>query len=135
MKNIVILVLALAIAGFGCSQRKSGRLEGEVIKISGTLPSLVASSGALFGNESVRIGNQSLVYIVRANNGDVFTINIVEGLKVSRTTLVARVCLGTKISFPVIFVVAKPDGSEKQDPNYHVGDANSDNILVPIPCL
>ena len=135
MKNIVIFGIILILAGFGCSRGKSGRLEGEVIKIFGTLPSLVASSGAFFGNESIKLGDQSLVYIVRSANGDIHTLNIVEGLNVSRVTLVARVCLGTKISFPVIFVEARPDGSEKQDPNYHVGNARSDDILVPKPCL
>ena len=55
-------IAALADCGI---KTKEMRVEGEVIKISGTMPTLVQSAGALVGNESVRIGDASLVYMVR----------------------------------------------------------------------
>jgi len=134
LRNNLVLTLALftsLVFVSGCGE-KTKRIEGEVIKVSGTLPSLVESSGALFGNESVRLANPSLVYMVRVGN-DIFTIGIREGQKISRITLVPRICVGTKISFVVR--EAKGGNNKEFDPNHLAGSNSADDIGVPVPCL
>ena len=134
MKNTPVLTVTLLtslIFASGCAD-KTKRIEGEVVKVSGTLPSLVESSGALFGNESVRLAEPSLVYMVRVNN-DIYTLDIREGYKISRIILVPRICVGTKISFVVRDV--KDKGNKEFDPNRLAGSNSADDIGVPAPCL
>lgn len=45
-------------------------VEGKVVKEGGTLPSLMKSSGALFGNESVKLGEANYVLTVATNQGN-----------------------------------------------------------------
>ncbi|OGM96907.1 MAG: hypothetical protein A3B86_00115 [Candidatus Yanofskybacteria bacterium RIFCSPHIGHO2_02_FULL_38_22b] len=134
LKNISVLTATLFISLIfvsGCAD-KTKRIEGEVIKVSGTLPSLVESSGALFGNESVRLANPSLVYMVRVGN-DIYTLDIKEGNRISRITLVPRICVGTRISFMVREV--KGGDNKEFNPNHLAGSNSADDIGVPFPCL
>ena len=135
MRSLVGGALLVFVLFAGCGTKKMVRLEGEVIKITGTLPALVQSAGAFFGNESVKWSDASLVYMVQTTDGSIHTLNIVERRQVPRATLLARVCLGTKVSFTAKLVNAAADGSEKNDPNYHVGSVYSNDILVPVPCI
>lgn len=125
----MILILCLSFSG---RADKTKRIEGEVVNISGSLPGLVQSSGALFGNESVRISTPSLIYMIKVGE-DIYTLNILEGYKVSRVTLVPRVCVGTKISFVVRDV--KASDRKEFDPNRLAGDNTSDDIGVTVPCI
>src|SRR3989344_6340839 len=52
----IVLAGALALVGAGCSHHPQYQ-EGKVTKESGTVVNIVESSGALFGNESVKFGN------------------------------------------------------------------------------
>jgi len=124
-----LLVILLPIVSCGSEEK---RIEGEVVKIYGTLPVLVTSSGALFGNESVRISGTSLVYMVKVGE-DILTINVLEGSKIPRESLIPRVCIGTKITFTVKIVA--PTKSGKFDPNHHAGSNSADDIGVAKPCI
>ena len=129
MRIFVALTLCLVFSGCG---NKTKRIEGDVINIYGSLPGLVQSSGALFGNESVRINTPSLVYTIKVGE-DIYTLNIVEGYKVPRVTLVPRVCIGTRISFVVRDIKAKD--SKVFNPNHLAGSNSADDIGVAKPCI
>jgi hypothetical protein len=55
-------------------------LSGEIISQSGTAPALVSSTGAMFGNDSIKIGEPSYVMVVRTKQGD-YVLNVVENGK------------------------------------------------------
>ncbi len=129
MKRMMLLVLCVGF--LGCTS-KTSRIEGEVVKVSGTLPTLVDSSGALFGNASVRLAYPSLVYTVKVGE-DIYTLDILESRRISRANLASRICVGTRISFVVRIV----DWSNNKgfDPNHHAGSYYADNIGVANPCV
>jgi hypothetical protein len=110
---------------------KEGWEYGKVVKISGNSSGLTKSSGAMFGNESVRITDNSLVYSIRTGKGEIYTISVYEGEHVSRALIASRVCLGTGISFAVRII----KGSASNTPNYHVGGESADKIFISEPCL
>ena len=124
----IVLLSLLSIVINGCSGEKTVWEWGRVTKISGTLPGLVKSSGAIFGNESVRLGDQTLVYTVKVNDS-VYTIDIPEAGQVSRVNLMTRVCVGTYVSFPVRMV---DKGTYIANPN--VGAVIPSDMHVPVPC-
>ena len=133
LKNVAILGFLIGFAvSTGCNKGQKVRVEGEVIKISGTLPTLIQSSGALFGNESVKINGTSLVYTVRTTNGKIFTLNILEHSQIPRAALISRICLGTKVSFMVQLVTEK---EAENDPTIGVGSIYSKDFLVRKPCI
>jgi hypothetical protein len=132
-KTILVVVCLLVLSA--CSTKPVAWDYGEVIKISGNLPALVPSRGALFGNDSVRVSpDLSLVYMVRSTAGQIYTLSIYEGTKVSRALLMGRVCLGTKISFPYVVSQYKNPDDRFSDPTYLVGAESSDDIFVREPC-
>ena len=128
---VSVLVLAVAIA---CSPYRDTRTSGTVIKISGTLPALLRSSGALFGNESVKLGDQTLVYMVKGDDGGLYTIEVIpdRGKQVSLVSIATRVCIGTKISFPIR---ERKDGKPSDDLNPGSGSAYTDTIGISEPCI
>ena len=64
----IILASALTFGGVGCSYQPEYQ-EGKVIKEGGSIANIVESSGALFGNESVKFGNQNYVLSVDTEQG------------------------------------------------------------------
>ena len=139
MKRIILtaLMAIVALTISGCA-KKQVWLSGEVVKISGTLPGLTKSPQDLFAPESVKIAGGSLVYMIRVPDNDpgIFTIDVYEGSRVSRATLMARVCVGTKVRFPVTLVEKTDDRAKLDDnPNLGVGGESADRIIVPVPCL
>jgi hypothetical protein len=127
------MTLVVCLFFLGCAD-KTIRIEGEVIKIFGTLPGLVQSSGALFGNESVKINNPSLVYVVKVGE-DVYTLDVFDNYEssISKINLASRICLGTRISFTVR--EGKNKDPNKFDPNFHAGSNRADDIGVAKPCV
>jgi len=67
------LIGAIGLAG--CEQPKPQTLEGTVKEEFGTASRIVESSGAIFGNESVKFGDPTYGLILEANDGT-YTINI-----------------------------------------------------------
>ena len=66
----IVFVGTLALSGPGCSNKFIPEyLEGKVTKESGSVVNLMESSGALFGNESVKFGNPSYVLKVETCQG------------------------------------------------------------------
>lgn len=104
-----------------------------MIKVSGTLPQLLKSDGALFGNESAKIGDPSLVFTIKEPGGHVRTLEVVEGITISKVALASRVCIGSKIS--LTFTKSGMSKEElARDPNYYVGKVSADDISVPDLC-
>jgi hypothetical protein len=128
---LIVMLLVILLPVINCGSKEK-RIEGEVVKIYGTLPALVTSSGALFGNESVRISDTSLVYMIKVGE-DIFTINVLEGSKIARESLIPRICIGTKITFTVKIVA--PTKSGEFNPNHHAGSNSADDIGVAKPCI
>jgi len=81
-KALGIGALTLALAT-GCEQKKPEKPEyvtGTVIQERGTVVQLVESSGALFGNESVKISGQAYILQIQTPQG-VYTASIIKGQK------------------------------------------------------
>jgi len=105
----VLFPLALSLAACGDSDRpdyceeesfEPNYIEGEVTKEGGTLGrNLVESRGALFGNESVRIGKQTYVVSVKTDKGN-YVIDVVSWSR-NRTlpALAEAIEVGTKLRF------------------------------------
>ena len=75
-KTLASLILGATLAFSGCGDTKPCYyLEGEVIKESGSVVSVIESSGAVFGNESVKFGNPTYVLRVKTEKG-IYTINV-----------------------------------------------------------
>jgi len=104
-KTLTSIVLAGAIGLSGCTKAPKNYVEGEVIERYGTVSGLIESSGALFGNESVKAGDPSYVIRVKTQNG-VYTIEV-DALDTSGSSgpqtiysVAAATKIGTKIKFP-----------------------------------
>jgi|SRR3989344_2073 len=71
-KTLTSIVLASAIGLTGCSRDyKTGTVEKE----SGTVAQIVKSSGALFGNESVKFGNPTYILQIKTDEG-IYTASV-----------------------------------------------------------
>ena len=68
------LIGAIGLTGCG-EQLKPQTLEGTVKEEFGTASRIVESSGAIFGNESVKFGDPTYGLVLEANDGT-YTINI-----------------------------------------------------------
>ena len=132
MRKIILAILCLVLVA-GCAQ-KTQRMNVQIVKISGTLPQLMRSSGAVFGNESVRVGNASLILTVKADGGHIYTLEILDGYTVSKDALLSRICVGSKGSFTAA-LVDKSNEEEALDPSYYTGRESADDFIVPEPCL
>jgi len=119
IKNtLTAIVLASAIGLSGCGRcgglsgcgrcgRKASEnyIQGEVIERYGNITGLVESSGALFGNESVKVGNPNYVMRVKTKQG-VYTIEV-DALDTSGSSgpqtiysVAGATKVGTNIRFP-----------------------------------
>ncbi len=102
----IVLVTAIGLAG--CSPKPKDYIEGTVVKEYGNVARIVESSGALFGNESVKLGNPNYGLIVETSRGK-YTIDVdvsdKSGSSGPKTAynLAARIEEGTKIRFPTTF--------------------------------
>ena len=74
-RTIATLGLAGILALSGCEDEKPEYLEGEIIGEGGSAVNLVKSSGAMFGNESVKLGEPSYVITVKTDKG-AYIINV-----------------------------------------------------------
>ena len=76
MKTLVAAIgIGLALGLNGCGPIEY--VEGVVTKESGTIVNIVESSGAIFGNESVKFGNPSYVLTVESERGK-YILNVRE---------------------------------------------------------
>lgn len=64
----VVFLLMFALALSGCESEPRDFVVGRVVAVEGTLPKLLQSSGALFGNESVKLGDGTLILQIQAEN-------------------------------------------------------------------
>ncbi len=135
-----VVVVAAIVSAFTVllnrsSQWKDVRVQGTVMKIAGSLPNLV-SSPATFANDSVRLGDVSLVYTVKQESDNkLVTINVIEDSRLPRAALMTRICVGTKISYTVREHVGSDKWDFASDPYYYMGSNYSSDILVPEPCM
>jgi hypothetical protein len=72
--GVGVLVLALAT---GCEQKKPEYVTGTITSERGTVAQVVESSGALFGNESVKISDPTYVLQIQTPNG-LYTASVSE---------------------------------------------------------
>jgi|GEM_PF-1912919 len=134
MKTTVLGLSCLAFLALAACSKETTRLEGEVVKISGALPQLLRSAGALTGNESVRLGEASLILTVKESDGHIRTLDVRDNGGVTKAAILSRVCVGTKVTYTV--VVTKQSNEELAlDPHYYTGRQAADDLLVPEACL
>jgi len=91
----IVLVGALTLGGTGCDTQYK---EGRVIKESGTVVNIVESGGALFGNESVKLGNPSYILTVETDEGK-YVISVSENYDKPLVALAEAIEVGDKIRF------------------------------------
>jgi len=107
----IVLASAIGLSGCGRCGRKAPEnyIQGEVIERYGNITGLVESSGALFGalfgNESVKVGNPNYVMRVKTEQG-VYTIEV-DALDTSGSSgpqtiysVAGATKVGTNIRFP-----------------------------------
>lgn len=91
-----ILGIGTLIMGLnGCVESKT--LEGTVIEEFGTANRIVESSGALFGNESVKIGDPTYGLILDGNDGEWYTLSILNCENKSVYALAKAIKPGDKV--------------------------------------
>ena len=93
----IVLAGALAFGGAGCSHHPQYQ-EGKVTKESGTVVNIIESSGALFGNKSVKFGNQNYVLTVETDQGK-YVINVGEDYRKPLAALAEAIEVGDRIKF------------------------------------
>ena len=113
----------LALTLNGCSDIPQKYLEGKVTKESGTACNIVESSGALFGNESVKFGEPTYILTVETKQGK-YTINVIEYRK-SILALAQAIEVGDSIRFALSGYDVSPCFSEDR-----VGSNLSMDIVV-----
>ncbi len=96
-KILSSIALAGALALGGCSPHPQYQ-EGKVTKESGTVVNIIKSSGALFGNESVRFGNLNYVLTVETDQGK-YVINVEENYHKPLAALAEAIEVGDRIKF------------------------------------
>ena len=133
MKITLCILICFSMLALTSCGKETVRVEAEVIKISGTLPQMLSSAGAIFGNESAKIGHFSLVITLKQVNGHIRTLDIMEGKSVTKAALLSRICIGTKVSFTAT-ITSKSIEELRLDPTFHAGKVVADDILVPDPC-
>jgi hypothetical protein len=91
------LTALVTVAAMGCYNAKYD--EGTITTIGGTLPAILKSEGALFGNDSVKLGNPTYVLIVDAREGQ-YTMQVKERDK-PLVALATRLKVGDRVKFLV----------------------------------
>ena len=94
-KALGIGALTLALAT-GCEQKKPEYVTGTVTKERGTVAQIVESSGALFGNESVKFSDPTYVLQIKTDRG-LYTAAIAESLGCPLESLALVIEEGTKV--------------------------------------
>lgn len=118
MKNLYDLnkskiVKSLTVIGLvgilvGCSPKPENFVEGTVLKEYGNVARVVDSTGALFGNDSVKLGNPHYGLLVKTSEGN-YTIEVDvtdrSGSSGQKTAynLAMAIEEGTNIRFPTSF--------------------------------
>jgi len=95
----IVLAGALAFGGAGCSYHSQYQ-EGKVTKEGGTVVNIVESSGAFFGNESVKFGNPNYVLTVETDQGK-YVINVREDYRKPLAALAEAIEVGDRIKFKI----------------------------------
>lgn len=121
----IVLAGALAFGGAGCYHRPQYQ-EGKVTKESGTVVNIVKSSGALFGNESVKFGNPNYVLTVETDQGK-YIINVSESYSKPLAALAEAIEVGDRVRFKTNYWA-----NHGQDRDYfskdRIGSVPSDDI-------
>ncbi len=91
--GIGALVLALSGCGF-----QPKYLEGKVTKESGTIINLVESSGAFFGNESVKFSDPNYILTIETSDGK-YIVNMSETYSKPLAALAEAIEVGDKVKF------------------------------------
>lgn len=131
-KLFVAPLIAAAVGLGGCENEYQ---TGEVIRESGTLVEnrenrLEDSSGAIFGNDSVRVGNQSYILTVKASDG-VYTIGVIDGRSSNNQiykpieALEQAIEVGDRIKFLTAF-----NGTRRKFSEDKIGSNYSSSITV-----
>lgn len=128
------VLLVLGLFTFAGCQKETRRVEAEVVDISGTLPLLMSSTGALFGNDSVKLGEASLILTIKEPNGHIRTLNVLNRWGITKAAVLSRTCVGSEVSFTVTVVDTSPK-ELAQDPYYHMSSIYADDLLIQRPCL
>ena len=92
---------ALVLTLGGCDSYNSFKpeyLEGTITKESGNVVNIVGSSGALFGNESVKFGDPNYILTVKTTNGE-YIINVRETNSKPLAALAEAVKVGSRVRF------------------------------------
>jgi hypothetical protein len=92
----------LLVCIVGCSKKQPLFETGKITDISGTLPTIMKSAGAMFGNESVKLGDQTLILTVSTPNGH-YVIDIENCVYGPQTinNLCVAIKVGDTIKFPI----------------------------------
>ncbi len=120
----IVLAGALAFGGTGCYHPQYQ--EGKVTKENGTVVNIVESSGALFGNESVKFGNPNYVLTVETDQGK-YVINVRERRPKPLVALAEAIEEGDRIKFKTNYVTAL-GSSEDCFSKDRIGSVYSDEI-------
>lgn len=123
---------ALALTSLlGCDNPET-YLEGKVIKEGGSVVNIVQSSGALFGNDSVKFGDPTYVLAVETNEGkyiiDVREYSFTRTFKHTLVALAEAIKEGSVIKFPKSYKCNGKD--ESYFAKDKIGRLSSDSIEV-----
>ncbi len=96
----IVLAGTLAFSGLKCSSPSNPQeyLEGKVIKEGGTAVNLVESSGAIFGNESVKLGYPTYIITVETSQGK-YVMNVIDDYNKPLVALAEAIEVGDRIRF------------------------------------
>lgn len=119
----IVLAGALTFGGAGCFYHSQYQ-EGKVTRESGTVVNIVESSGALFGNESVKFGNPNYVLTVETDQGK-YVINVSERYSKPLAALAEAIEVGDRIKFKTNYWRGRERGYFSKD---RIGSVPSDQI-------
>ena len=134
-KTLTSIVLAGALGFSGCTKAPESYVEGEVIERYGTLVGLVESSGAFFGNESIKIGGPLYIMKVKTQY-KVYTIQI-DALDNSGSLgpqTIYNVAMATKIGTKIMFPTKAYGKNKNKEPagfsSGNIGMLDPDDIQI-----
>ena len=94
----------------------------------------MSSSGAMFGNESTRVGDPTLIITVKGKNGHIWTLDMLDGQTTTKAALLTRICVGSKVGI----TVANSGKTAEQlavDPSRYGARVSADDMIAPEPCM
>ena len=122
-KTLASIVLSGAIGLTGCPSRNYQT--GTVEKEYGTATQIVESSGALFGNESVKFGNPTYILQIKTTDG-----TYIASVESSENKKIEALALAIKEGDKVRFVVNDPMLQGKAFGNDKVGRIFANQIEI-----